>query len=116
VQNYGDVVNTRRPGTFAINRKRDGDTLVPQDANATNVRVPLDQWFRGSLAPLLRDVLLSPQALGRGYFRESEVRRLVDAHASGRRNYEKQLWILLLLELWHRMFVDRTLGPGDEVA
>ena len=45
VQNYGDVVNTRRPGTFAINRKRDGDTLVPQDANATNVRVPLDQWF-----------------------------------------------------------------------
>ncbi len=45
VQNYGDVVNTRRPGTFAISRKRDGDTLTPQDANATNVRVPLDQWF-----------------------------------------------------------------------
>ncbi|MFA6364727.1 hypothetical protein, partial [Methanoregula sp.] len=45
VQNYGDVVNTRRPGTFAISRKRDGDTLVAQEANATNVRVPLDQWF-----------------------------------------------------------------------
>ncbi|MHB9044407.1 MAG: P22 phage major capsid protein family protein [Pirellulales bacterium] len=45
VQNYGDVVNTRRPGNFAISRKRDGDTLVPQEANATNVRVPLDQWF-----------------------------------------------------------------------
>jgi hypothetical protein len=45
VRNFGDVVNTRRPGTFAIRRKVDGDTLVPQDANATNVRVPLDQWF-----------------------------------------------------------------------
>jgi hypothetical protein len=48
VRNYGDVVNTRRPGTFAIRRKVDGDTLVQQDANATNVRVPLDQWFYNS--------------------------------------------------------------------
>lgn len=45
VKNYGDVVNTRRPGNFAIRRKRDGDTLDNQEANAENVRVPLDQWF-----------------------------------------------------------------------
>jgi hypothetical protein len=45
VADFGDVVNTRRPGTFRISRKKDGTTLVQQDANATNVRVPLDQWF-----------------------------------------------------------------------
>ena len=45
VRNYGDVVNTRRPGTFTISRKADGDTLVPETAAATNVPVRLDQWF-----------------------------------------------------------------------
>ena len=39
VRNYGDVVNTRRPGTFTITRKADGDTLVPETASATNVPV-----------------------------------------------------------------------------
>lgn len=45
VRNFGDVVNTRRPGQFRISRKKDGTTLSQQDANATNVAVPLDQWF-----------------------------------------------------------------------
>lgn len=45
IANFGDVVNTRRPGEFHIRRKIDGTSLVPEDAVATNVRVPLDQWF-----------------------------------------------------------------------
>lgn len=48
IKNFGDVVNTRRPGTFKIKRKVDGSALSQQDANATNVRVPLDQWFYDS--------------------------------------------------------------------
>lgn len=43
VANYGDVVNTRRPGTFTAKRKTDADNVVNQDAVATNVQVPLDQ-------------------------------------------------------------------------
>jgi len=45
IRQFGDVVNTRRPGTFQIRRKQDGDPLQSQDATATNVQVPLDQWF-----------------------------------------------------------------------
>jgi len=44
------------------------------------------------------------------------VRELIDAHVGGRRNHEKQLWILLQLELWHLMFVDETLGPSDRLS
>jgi hypothetical protein len=43
VANFGDVVNTRRPGTFRTQRKTDSDSVSAQDASATNVRVPLDQ-------------------------------------------------------------------------
>jgi len=45
VANYGDVVNTRRPGTFKAKRKTDADSIALQDANATNVQVPLNQHF-----------------------------------------------------------------------
>ncbi len=48
IKDFGDVVNTRRPGTFKIKRKKDGTPLTQQDANAQNVRVPLDQWFYAS--------------------------------------------------------------------
>jgi len=43
VANFGDVVNTRRPGTFTAKRKVDTDDIVEQNAVATNVPVSLDQ-------------------------------------------------------------------------
>jgi asparagine synthase (glutamine-hydrolysing) len=64
--------------------------------------VPVGQWFRGPLGELLGDALLSEQSLKRGYFREAEVRRLVDQHLAGRADYSFQLWSLLMLELWRR--------------
>ncbi len=45
VARFGDVVNTRKPGEFEIDRKVDGDTLSYQDAQSSNVQVKLDQWF-----------------------------------------------------------------------
>jgi hypothetical protein len=45
IASFGDVVNTRRPGEFKKKRRSDGSAYVAQAANATNVRVPLDQWF-----------------------------------------------------------------------
>lgn len=45
VANFGDVVNTRRPGQFKIRRKGDNDPVLGQDANTVNVQVPLDQHF-----------------------------------------------------------------------
>jgi hypothetical protein len=43
VASYGDVINTRRPGEFSTKRKSQGDSVVNQDAQSTNVQVPLDQ-------------------------------------------------------------------------
>ena len=79
-------------------------------------KVPTAEWFRGRLAGVLRDVLLSKAALGRGYFREQRVRELIGAHIAGRSDHEQQLWILFQLELWHLMFIDGTLGPSDRLT
>lgn len=69
--------------------------------------VPISGWFRGELKGYLRDVLLDPVSLSRGYFDPARVRALVDAHQKGITDHAPRLWALLVLELWHRAFIDR---------
>jgi asparagine synthase (glutamine-hydrolysing) len=68
--------------------------------------VPISHWLRGELKQFLGDMILSTRALGRGYFKGEVVRHLVDQHVAARRDYSPQLWTLLMLELWHREFID----------
>lgn len=64
--------------------------------------IPLAEWFRGELKSLWRETVLSPEALSRGYFDEAALRRLFDDHVSGRRDNGYRMWVLLMLEMWHR--------------
>lgn len=69
---------------------------------------PIDQQFR-KLYPAGEgpvDVLLSERCLNRGLFDESGLRRLIDAHRSGKVNHGALLFRLLSVELWFRLFMD----------
>lgn len=68
--------------------------------------VPLDAWFRGPLAAMSNEVLLDARALGRGYFRGENVRRLLEEHQQGLFDHSYRLWALLVFELWLRKWVD----------
>jgi asparagine synthase (glutamine-hydrolysing) len=68
--------------------------------------VPVAAWLRGALRELGEDVLLSSRADGRGYFRPEAVRRLWAEHQSGGADHSAILWMLLMLEMWHREFTD----------
>ncbi|MGC4085040.1 MAG: asparagine synthase (glutamine-hydrolyzing) [Vicinamibacterales bacterium] len=79
--------------------------------------VPLDHWFRGELNALAHDVLLDSRARQRGYFRMTEVERMLREHEQRQHNWHYQLWNLLVFELWHRMFIDaRPNGAPSDVA
>ncbi|MBM4081429.1 MAG: hypothetical protein FJ278_17125 [Planctomycetes bacterium] len=67
---------------------------------------PIAEWFRRELSDPVRDVLLSPTSLQRGYFRVEAVRQLLDDHIQGRADHGYRLWALFMLELWHRKFLD----------
>ena len=69
--------------------------------------VPMDHWFRGPLAGFAREILLDRRALARGYFRPEAVEKLLDEHISGQYDRAYRLWALLVLELWHRQWVDQ---------
>jgi asparagine synthase (glutamine-hydrolysing) len=68
--------------------------------------VPVGHWFRGELKGFLRETLLAGRTHKRGYFNANVVHHLVDQHTAGRRDYAPQLWTLVMLELWHREFID----------
>jgi asparagine synthase (glutamine-hydrolysing) len=68
--------------------------------------VPLTRWFVGPWRGLIENVLLSDQCLGRGYYRPDVVRKVIDDHVNGRVDREQGIWLMLALEIWHRLFVD----------
>jgi asparagine synthase (glutamine-hydrolysing) len=69
--------------------------------------VPLAHWFREELREMAHDILLASRATQRGYFQPHAIADLLDAHCRGEANYAEHLWDLLILELWHRTFIDR---------
>ena len=66
--------------------------------------VPLDRWFRGELRDYVRDTLLAPSAASRAYVRQSEARRLIEDHQTGRVNVGHRLWALVSFERWLQAF------------
>jgi asparagine synthase (glutamine-hydrolysing) len=69
-------------------------------------------WLRGPLRPWLESILLSPRALGRGYFQPDSVRRLVVQHMAGA-NHTVKLGALMSLELWQRQFLEDGTDTSD---
>jgi asparagine synthase (glutamine-hydrolysing) len=65
-------------------------------------------WYRDQLANYVREVLLDPRSLGRPYLVPSFVRKIVNGHLKGNRNYTTEIHRLLALEWVHRLFVDRA--------
>jgi asparagine synthase (glutamine-hydrolysing) len=68
--------------------------------------VPVGEWLRTDLRPLLEDTLFSARAMQRGYFQPQAVRALVDEHLGRRADRTAHIWGLLMLELWLRECAD----------
>lgn len=100
--------------------KRAVEDLLPHPVvyrKKAGMGVPLNHWFaRTALKDFARDVLLSRRALHRGYFRrqcvETLLRGEMPRHSFGQNRSGELLWMLLAVELWHRVYVDRRGLPA----
>jgi len=71
---------------------------------------PVDRWFRSELSGYVRTMLLSEGAACPTYFRPAAIEALIGEHISGRHNHQRQLFSLLMFELWHRQFINIPLS------
>lgn len=77
--------------------------------------VPYDSWLRKDLKGWLRDILLDRKTLARGYFDKRCIERLISENLRGG-DHCKQLFSLAVLELWHRVFLDKDMAPVPETS
>jgi asparagine synthase (glutamine-hydrolysing) len=68
--------------------------------------LPLAAWLRGDLREVAHDLLFSRRVAERGYVVPREVARIWESHQQGVRDRSAHLWALMMLELWHRAYVD----------
>jgi asparagine synthase (glutamine-hydrolysing) len=69
--------------------------------------IPLDGWMRNDLREWVRGILHDPRTVSRGYFQQKSIEGLLQRHQSGD-NCSREIFALVVLELWHRTFVDGT--------
>ena len=69
--------------------------------------IPVGKWFRDDLKDYVRDILLSPKFVNRGYFDRKPLEEMVNEHISGTVDHGYRLWSLVMLEHWHRQFIDK---------
>jgi len=77
--------------------------------------MPASRWLRGELSPYVRAALDSRTFFDRGWVRPEFVRRILAEHFTGQHDWGEQLWTLLVLEVWARLTLDRTLERDEQM-
>jgi asparagine synthase (glutamine-hydrolysing) len=81
---------------------------LPQEILARPKRgfdAPTDRWFRHDLRGFLELQLLSSDAACPVYFNPDVIQMLLRDHVAGRHDHRRQLYNLLVFEMWHRQFI-----------
>lgn len=77
--------------------------------------VPFASWLETDLAERVREVLLDPSTLRRNYFQSRSLERLLTRSAVTQ-DWSDQVFSLLVLEFWHRQFLDDRRGGSSALA
>jgi len=88
--------------------KRVPDTILKR--KKAGFPVPYESWLRNEFRDEIRAILTDRKTIERGYFQKAGVEQLINANVE-HGTYAKEIFSLVTLELWHRMFVD-----GDTVT
>jgi asparagine synthase (glutamine-hydrolysing) len=99
-------------GTTKYILKKAFENRVPKEIlfrKKTGFVVPYEKWISEDLNNGIRDVLLDRKAGQRGYFDRRELEKLFTRNTANG-YHSKEVFSLLTLEMWHRRFVDWSIG------
>jgi asparagine synthase (glutamine-hydrolysing) len=83
--------------------------LVPDpvlDRAKQGFGVPFNRWFRDDLTGFIRGLLLDRRTTQRGIFSGPALAELLRGQASGRSRLTNHVWVVLMLEMWCREYLD----------
>ncbi|CAN5197985.1 asparagine synthase (glutamine-hydrolyzing) [soil metagenome] len=97
-------------GKYILKRSVEG--LLPSSVLTRSKKgfgIPIAEWLKGRLNPLMHDLLSSERLKDQGLFEPSYVETLIAEHEKGIASHHKQLWTLLVFQLWYDNFLQK---PG----
>ncbi len=68
--------------------------------------VPVSAWLRDSIYNETKDILLDSRSLSRGYFNPDYINKILEFNRTGKEDFGRRIFALLVLELWHRKYID----------
>ena len=68
--------------------------------------IPMKNWLKRELAPLMHDLLSPERVRRRGWVEPGVVAARIAAHTAGRENHAHLLFSLMVLERWAQAFLD----------
>jgi asparagine synthase (glutamine-hydrolysing) len=74
----------------------------------TGFPVPFGRWLSREMRDFVSDTLFSAKSASRGYFRREGIEGVVAGDGNGA--LASEMFSLVVLELWHRQFVDQSIG------
>jgi asparagine synthase (glutamine-hydrolysing) len=74
--------------------------------------IPIAEWLKGRLNPLMHEMLNEQRLKNQGLFNEKFVQKLIKEHETNVASHHKQLWTLLVFQLW----IDNFLSEPSAVA
>lgn len=95
-------------------RERVPDAIL--DRRKAGFPIPYQSWLRKNFREWVKEVLLDSKTLSRGYFQRSAIENLIRTNELNGR-YSKEVFCLIVLELWHRIFLDeRKPNIAEQIA
>jgi asparagine synthase (glutamine-hydrolysing) len=70
--------------------------------------IPIAEWLKGRLNPLMRDLLAPDRLKNQGLFNSDFVQKLIKEHETNVASHHKQLWTLLVFQLWYDNFLKKS--------
>jgi asparagine synthase (glutamine-hydrolysing) len=105
----------RLPGRYKVRGltlkyllKKLGVTLLPRGhvrRRKMGFGIPVGEWMRDELRPLLEDVLLRSRSGDLQVFRPEPLRRIVREHISGEHDHRYPLWAIFWYYMWQDLFL-----------
>ncbi len=68
--------------------------------------VPIDAWFEGELRDVVLQILSESNVEKGKCFRYDYIKKIIERHGSSKLYYSRQLWNLLIFEMWHKTFIE----------
>lgn len=63
--------------------------------------IPIKNWIRGELRPMMMDLLNEKRIREEGFFNFDFISHMIDEHLRGIENHSHKLWALMVFETWY---------------